>query len=72
MHHTTQRVENSLGCEVFGGDEVDEVLLTIFLLDGLNFYSTSYSGVEAHLLDNLIDGGVDFFERCGEQLYVTS
>lgn len=66
MHHTAQCIENSLGCEVFGGDEVNEVLLTFFLLDGLSFYPLGYSGVEVHLLDNLIDGGVDFFERCGE------
>lgn len=40
MHHTPQRIENSLGCEVLGGNEVDEVLLTFFLLDGLSMYST--------------------------------
>lgn len=33
LHNATQSVQNSLGGEVLGGNEVDKVLLPIFLLE---------------------------------------
>jgi hypothetical protein len=32
LHNTAEGIENGLGCEVLGGDQVDEVLLAGFLL----------------------------------------
>ena len=42
LHYTAQCVKNSLGGEIFGGDQVDKVLLSSFLLE------TIY---ELHLFD---------------------
>lgn len=37
LHDTAQGIEHSLGGEVFRGDQVDEVLLASFLLDGVSW-----------------------------------
>lgn len=33
MHHTAERIENSLRGEVLGGDQIDEMLLAVFFLE---------------------------------------
>lgn len=33
LHYTAKRIKNSLGGKVFGGNQVDEMFLAIFLLD---------------------------------------
>ncbi len=35
LHDTAQGIEHGLGGEVFGGDEIDEVLLSVFLLEAV-------------------------------------
>jgi hypothetical protein len=37
LHHTAEGIEDSLGGEVLGGNEVDEMLLTFFLLLGVSW-----------------------------------
>ena len=69
LHNTSKGIENSLGCKVFGGDEVDEMLLPSFLLQvpisiRANFH---FLGV-AYILENLVDSGVGMFEICREEL----
>jgi hypothetical protein len=32
LHNTSKGIKNGLGCKVFGGNEVDEMLLPSFLL----------------------------------------
>ena len=32
LHHTAQRIENSLRCEIFGRYKIDEMLLPFFFL----------------------------------------
>jgi hypothetical protein len=32
LHHAAQSIQDSLRCKVLGGDQIDEMLLTFFLL----------------------------------------
>lgn len=43
MHYAAKSIKDSLGSEVLGGNEVDEVLLAVFLLYGVRNYIDVYA-----------------------------
>lgn len=65
LHDTPKGVQHGLGGEVLGGDEVDEVLLAFFFLDG---QINRQRWRNSYLLQDIIDGGIGLLEGRGEQL----
>lgn len=72
LHNTAKRIENSLRCEVLRGNQVDEVLLALLLLQhdhGKLQSRTAAWWREPYLLDDLIDGRIGLLKVLREHLW---
>lgn len=70
LHHTAQGIEDGLGGEVLGGDQVNEVLLAVFLLE-LVSAGCPVGCPESHmtyLLEDVEDGRVGVLQRGSQEL----
>ena len=73
LHHTAERIENRLRGEVLRGNQVDKVLLAVFLLKLVSVTAPRDLGsIMTYLLEDAVNSRVGVLEGRSEKLQQTS